>query len=1214
MDLLKLAITKPVGVTVGVILVVMFGLIGIGSIPVQLTPTVDRPIVSVTTNWAGRSPQEIIDEIVKEQEEQLKSIGNLKKMSSTTSEGTTTVTLEFFIGTNIDRSLQEVSDKLRQVPEYPEDVDEPTVEATEGDVANAITWIIIDVHPDKREKWKDFDISTLLDPIENEVKPRIERVDGIAEVNVYGGREREMRVLVDPVRLAQRGLNHIDVAEALRAENRNVSAGSIAEGKRDYRVRVLGQFTGTQDLLSTIIAYRDGGPVYLSDVAEVELGHVKRRGFVRSVGDYAIAMNASRRTGANVIEVMNGLYIALDDIEQNILPLLNPEVGDDLRLRQVYDETLYIHSAIGLVSQNLWIGGVIAAIVLLLFLRSFVATGVIALAIPISVVGTFLVLLALGRSLNVISLAGLAFAVGMVVDNAIVVLENIDRHRTLGKHPLRAAYDGGREVWGAILASTLTTIAVFIPILTIQEEAGQLFRDIALAIVASVSLSLIVSITVIPAACGRWLGHYREPTGVRKAFKNLFGLATFAGWVSRTGANIVHWLITGWRGWTLRPAIIVVLTVLSLFAAAKLMPPLDYLPAGNRNLVFGGLLIPPGYSVDQMESIAERIESRLNPYAYASEDSVAELPKIVTGFGDSEIVYEPVGIQNYFIGAFNGGMFVGGTSRQEQVVAPVGARLSQAMNSIPDAFGFAAQSSLFNRGLTGGNTIDIEISGLTLDGTLGAANALFGALGASPKYGFDSGRPLRPDPSNFNLSQPEWQVRLTPLGRELGLRTDGIGTAVRALFDGAFVGEFRTSSDNIDIRLLPEGGELDYKEQLASVPVATPAGPIVPLDTLLEFVPAEAPQAIQRIEELPSVRLLITPPEGEPIESVMADLQENYIEPLRASGAIDPTIRVRLEGTAEKLNEVRASLLGVADEEPNVAAARFGNGAGLLMVGVGLLLACVAGVRAITRKKLRLLYGSAGALLLFGTLAVLFVGLGDNPQFMTARFIWALAVTYLLMCALFESFIYPFVIMFTVPLAIVGGFAGLRIVHDWSVANPLVQPQNLDVLTMLGFIILIGVVVNNAILIVHQSLNLMRGQGETRVTNESSEPLPMSRAIAEAVRTRMRPVFMSTLTSVGGMLPLVLFPGAGSELYRGLGSVVVGGLLVATFFTLLLVPLLFSLVLDMRLALRESLRSNTDPPTGPDGAPREASFEERTRSISEILEPAMARGDARPAT
>lgn len=1189
MDIVAWAIKRPVSVAVGVMLVVMFGLIGLGAIPIQLTPTVDRPIITVTTTWPGRSPQEVVDEITREQEKRLKNVANLKRMRSTSQEGLATISLEFYLGTDIGRALQEVSDSLRQVPAYPAEVDEPIIKAAEGASENAIAWIIIDLKPEARARHPDYDITTVYDALDKEVKPYLERIDGVAEVNIYGGREREVRVQLDPLRLSQRRLSPLDVIEALRAENRNVSAGTIAEGKRDYRVRVTGQFVTAEDILGAVIAYRDGKPVYVRDVGDAEIGYKKHRGFVRSLGAPCIAMNVIRQSNANVVEVMAELRARLEEVRSDILPLLtaaapgqSADVGPDLRMRQVYDETTYIDSAIDLVLNNLWQGGLIAVLVLLLFLRSTAATGLIAIAIPISVIGTFLVMVAFGRTLNVISLAGLAFATGMVVDNAVVVLENIYRRLQVGDAPRQAAYRGGKEVWGAILASTLTTIAVFIPVLTIKEEAGQLFRDISLAIAASVTLSLIVSITVIPSAAARVI---RRPPNIEAPGTSrllhhwhiLFGLAPLLARAVRALGDLVFWASTGWRAWTLRPVIVAAMAAGSILGMRALIPPLDYLPTGNRNLVFGGLLIPPGYSVEQQTRIAERLEAIVGPYvapdAGAGDNlnvarDTSELPPIPRfdpAAGKPLPPFDPVRIENFFIGAFGGAMFAGAVSADEEVVIPVGQLLTNAMNTIPDAFGGARQAGIFATGADGGNSVNVEISGPHLDRVIAAAQMVFAT--AAQTYGYGN---VRPSPANFNLTQPEWRVVLNDRGRELGLTTRDIGTAVRGLFDGAFVDDFRLGAETVDLVVVPIGGELPYKELLASTPIATPAGPIVPLDSVVTLIEASAPQEISRVEELPAVTIQVTPREGSSVEEVVADLRDNIIAQARAAGLIDPTMRIRYEGTAAKLDEVTSAMFGRADGTPPdrgwrravlwlsclIAAAGVAVGAYTLFVGA----------RRRSRPGGRLgpyAAGALGALLMAVAVGGLFFGLAHHPHLATARFVWALLVTYLLMSALFESFLYPLVIMFSVPLAIVGGFAALRLLHEWTLRIPWQAPQQLDVVTMLGFVILIGTVVNNAILLVERALQNMRPSD----FGDDAPPMEPLAAIAQSVRERARPIFMTTLTTVGGMTPLVVAPGAGSEMYRGLGAVVLGGLLVSTVFTLLLVPLVFSLVIQMREGL-----------------------------------------------
>jgi len=1176
-DVIRIAIQRPVTVTVGAILVVMFGLIALGAIPIQLTPTIDRPIIRVSTAWPGRSPQEIVDEITREQEKQLKNVTNLKDMQSISQEGTATITLEFYIGTDIDRALQEVSDALRQVPEYPEDVEEPVIDATEGAEESAITWMILDLKPGTEAKHPGFDIAQLYDAVDRQIKPYLERIDGVAEVNIYGGREREVQVLVNEVALAQRGLNHLHLIDALRAENENVSAGTIAEGKRDYRVRVTGQFQSESDVLDTVIAYRDGKPVFVRDVAEVRFDYQKLRGFVRSFGKPSLALNCLQQTGSNVMRIMEDVRERVEEINSDFLPRLHPEVGPDLRLRIVYDETDYIRAAIDLVVNNVWFGGLLSALALLLFLRSLRATLIISLAIPISIIGTFMVMALLGRSFNVVSLAGLAFATGVVVDNGTVVLENIYRRLQAGDSAFEAAHRGGREVWTAILASTLTCVGVFIPILTIQDEAGQLFRDISLAVVVSVLISLPISITLVPTAAAHWIRsradiESKNPTVHR--IQDLFGLVP---WLSkqtgRFGSGVL-WLMSGWRAWSVRPLLIIAMTVLSLWGSFKLMPPLDYLPLGNQNLAFGILFIPPGYSNEHKIKVAERVEEVVKPYAEVDMNdpsAMAALPPIpVLGFGGPTGAppFDPVPVKNFFVVGFAGGMFAGAQSEDPQRVIPVAQLISNAMQGIPDAFGFAAQTSIFGSGAGGGNTVDIEVSGPDLDRVLAASSMMEGMLRGQGYFN------VQPNPQNYNLKQPEWQIEVNRRGRELGLRTQAVGTAVRALFDGAFVDDFLLDGDMVDMVLLPSGGRLDYKEQLATIPIATPAGPVVPMESVVDVSSRLAPQDILRVEELPSVTLRVVPPQHETVEQVMTKVREAVIAPVERAGMIDQSMRINLKGTARKLDEVRAALFGSRDPDARVSGVQKGViGVAVVLAVLGMVVGVRASVRAIRTREGKYVYAAIGAMLIGLALAGLIGGLAWQPQLITARFIWALAVTYLLMCALFESFLYPLVIMFSVPLAIVGGFAALRIVHDWTSSIPTMQPQNLDVLTMLGFIILVGTVVSNAILLVEQALNFMHPER----FGARERPLPAIEAIAESVRTRIRPIFMTTLTTITGLIPLVVSPGAGSEMYRGLGAVVLGGLLVSTVFTLVLVPLAFSVTLQMGEGLRALFAGRSSP-------------------------------------
>ncbi|MEM1447088.1 MAG: efflux RND transporter permease subunit [Planctomycetota bacterium] len=1098
MDIIRFAISNPVKVTVGVILTVLFGVLSLTTIPIQLTPNVDEPVITIETNWTGRSPEEIEREIIEEQEEYLKSLGGLKKMTAEASTGSATITLEFFIGTDIKDARIRVSDKLREVPAYPDDVDEPIITDADADASKAIAWVIFDSTD------PDFDMQSLYDFADDRVKPMLERVPGVSRINVYGGREREVHVRVDPASLAERGVTFNELRSALQFENVNVSAGDLEDGIRDVRVRTIGQFDALDQIENTVVRYDEAGPIRIKDLGDAVQTLEKRRSFVRANGQSALAINAIRETGSNVMDVMAGLREQIAFCNENILPTYEQD-RYGLHMRQVYDETIYITDAINLVQSNLIIGGTLAALVLLVFLGKIRPTLIIALAIPVSVLGTFVVMTGAGRNLNVISLAGMAFAVGMVVDNAIVVLENIDRHIHMGKTPRRAAYEATKEVWGAILASTLTTLAVFIPVLTVQEEAGQLFFDISLAICGAVALSLIVSITVIPAASARWLRAIKTHADGTLKPQLADRIAGAFAWLPKGYSNLIH-RVTDRGGFTvvLRILVIAAFTLASLGGAWLLMPPTSYLPNGNQNLIFGIMLTPPAYNIDQAQFIGERIEPGIAPYWEVDtiEEATAIAPVMNFQSGQPYEAVPPV--DNYFFVRFGSIIFMGASSQDKELVQPLSTILTQSMMGIPGSFGFAFQRSIFGRGISGTSGIDVELLGSDLDRLRQSAEAVYMTL--APRYGFDK---VQPDPLNFNLSGPEVQFRPDPIRTgDLSINTQDLGLAMRSLVDGLEIGDYRLSGESIDLLLTKHPDFELTTDQLPTTPLAVLDSDgqtrVLPISALGDFVPTTAPQQINRIDTQRSITFSVTPPPEVPLAVAVEDI-ENTIAELSAQGQIDPTVVARTAGSADKLSEVRGALLG--------------NWTGFNLESIGSLL--------------------------------------------SSRMFLAVLIVFLVMAALFESFLYPLVILFAVPLATVGGFLGLAIMHTFNPA------QQLDTLTMLGFVILIGVVVNNAILIVHQALNFMRPRKEETSPGvfEDIEPMEPREAIRESVRTRIRPIFMTTTTSVCGMLPLVLMGGSGSELYKGLGSVVVGGLLVATVFTLVVVPLLFSLVVSARQKL-----------------------------------------------
>ncbi len=1044
MKLVDSAIRYPVSVTVGVLLVVLFGMLALFSIPVQLIPDVDVPQAVVTTVWPGASPEEIETEIVQKQEEQLKSLEGLVEMTSESRQSSGMVRLRFQVGADQESLLMRVNNALQQVPRYPQNALKPVITSRDPFEQQAIAWLVLLALPGA-----DVDIEFERQFAEDVVKPAIERVDGVAVANVYGGRGRELHVTVDPQKLALRGLNLVQVAAALDAENRDVSAGDFDEGKRSYVVRTVGEYTSPEQVGDVVLAWREDAPIYVRDVATVALGYADPDAVMRQRGEPSMAFAVLRRQGSNALSIMADLRVTVERLNRGQLA----EKG--MALSIAFAESDYIDRAISLVQRNILIGGLLAVAVLFLFLRSVSSTMVIGLAIPVSVVATFLVMRALGRNINVVSLAGMAFAVGMIVDASIVVLENIYRHQEMGKNRRQAALDGATEVWGAVLASVLTTVVVFLPVLFVQDEAGQLFRDIAVAVSSAVLISLLVSITLIPSMAARVLSTAKQPQGESTPGT----LSQLGNRVTRGIAGFVYQLS---GSVAMRVVAVVVLTGGALMGAFALMPETEYLPTGNQNFAFGLLIPPPGYNPNEYVEMADHVEEQLGVYWQTKPGDP----------GEADLDGPP--IEHFFFVSFPAGAFMGGIGYQEYAdrtseLVPV---LQRVLSTIPGTFGIVQQPSIFQRGAEAGRAIDVELTGPDLGRLLEMGSRVFGAV-----RGTMAGAQAQPIPS-LDLGNPE--VRVVPdreRAAQLGLTAQDIGFALNALVDGVKVSEYQYEGKAIDLVLRGTPLYASRSQDIEGLNIATPSGRVVSIGDVSRVFETTGPTQVNHSERQRTVTIQVVPSQSQPLEAAMRHIEDQILAPMRADGSLVAPYQAELAGTADKLTSARQAL--------------------------------------------------------------------------QSNFLLALLVTYLLMAALFESFVYPLVILFSVPFAAVGGFVGL-----WLV-NAFVAPQSLDVIAMMGFVILIGIVVNNAILIVHQTLNYIRGKG-----------LGHREALRDAVADRIRPIFMSTLTSVMGMAPLVLVTGAGSEIYRGLGSVVVGGLAVSTLFTLFLVPAVFSLVMDARAAVR----------------------------------------------
>ena len=703
------------------------------------------------------------------------------------------------------------------------------------------------------------------------------------------------------------------------------------------------------------------------------------RGGVSQNASPSIAMNVAAEPGANVVRVLNDVKQVVADLQRSHL------TPAGLTMVQVSDDTVYINQSVRMVVTNLLLGMLLATSVLWWFFRRFRATMMVAVAIPLCLCFAFLVLDVAGRSLNVISLAGLAFATGMVLDAAIVVLENIVRQREQGREAMEASDRGATQVWGALLASTATSYRL-LGERVMQDRHISWWRNAA---------DFVMKLTETPRR--RW------------------------SWIAG-------------------------LTLVPLLIGALLIPPADYLPEGNRNSLFGFIQSPPGMGPETVQAeIIDVINERVRPYLSGAK--------------------EPA-ISDIFVGQFGSGVFMGLSAADPDEIDEVLEVInSEVLSGFPDTFGRAGRRAIF--GGRGGRNIEVDLQAGSFSDLIEAGQIGFGVISQALP-----GASIRPDPG-LELAEPE--LRLIPDDRriaELGFTRGDVATIIRAFGSGAFLGEYFDGDQRLNVIL--RGERWNTPEELMSMPIATPSGRLATLGELARLERTAGPNQIRRVDRKRTLTLRVTPPSGMPMETALETLRAQAEPAIRA--ALPPDGVITYRGTAEALGETLRNLAG--------------------------------------------------------------------------SFLLAVVILYLLITALFRSFKDSLLVLMTIPMATIGGIVALRLVD-------LVFGQAMDMLTMIGFVILLGLVVNNAILLVY------------RARDGEREGLDRREAVRQAVGLRLRPILMSTFTSLFGMLPLLLLPGAGTELYRGLAAVIVGGLAVSTLFTLVLLPSL--------------LRINEEPASRPVG-------------------------------
>lgn len=1014
-------VARPYTVAVAVLVSVLFSALSIQKIPVQLKPTVDVPRISVRTGFRGAGAIEVEEQVTRELEDVLQRVERLEKLTSTSSDGQSEIVLEFPYGADLQAAVVDVLNKLTRVPSLPPEADEPQVEITSEPGPNAVMWISLQ---------SPYDPARVRRVLTDEIQPRLERVQGVSGLFIAGGSEREIQVRVSPERMVGAGVSFADLGAALRRGNLNVRGGSVETAERQLVVRTLGRAPSADGLASLVIREEpDGGRIRLGDLAVVVDATRETTDFVSINGTPGISVGVQRRTGANVVATIQGVDEAAQEINTGFR-----NRGLAIELVPVYRETTYIDAAIDFVLGNLWVGALLAIVVLMLFLWSPRSVLFIALAIPTSLITVFPVLLVLGRSLNVISLAGIAFASGMVVDNAICVLENIYRHVEMGKDRVRAAIDGGKEIWGGVLASTLTTVAVFAPIVLGADEASQTFVDIALAISASVTISLVVSLTVVPVLCALWGPKPRKVYDPEAPVMD-----EDPGFLGRVYGRAVGWLIARRPGGASLRLGVVAIFVAACLATLPMLPSAEYLPSGNRNLIFFFATPVPGTNPEAAMRNMRPLEQFLLAQPETDRVFLVNRP----GFNGGGCTLKPGFDDAKTLAAFYG-----------RVWGPSSA-LAGFLFVVP------IRSSIFN---DPGKQFDVELSGPDFALLERGSRDLKSRLERIP--GITSVR------SSLITGRPELHVEVDRTKAEaVGLSVADVGDVVETAIAGRRHTLLIDGGRDVDVNVLIPPERVRSEEDLLALPFVGPRGTPLNLAQVASVTRRGGPLSVRRLERQRNVLLTVNIAQSAPLQRVVDQVENEVFPPV--SGSLGPAYTLGLGGAADKLRTTLASL--------------------------------------------------------------------------TSGFLVSILLIYLLLVALFRSWISPLIILVTVPLAMAGGIVGISIAHDASGGQ-----AGFDVIAMLGFIILAGIVVNNAILIVHQTNNL-------RLTG-----LPPREALLTSCSTRLRPILMSVITTVVGMWPLAAGGGAGSELYQGLGAIMVGGLTVSTLFTLFLVPALMALGYDAK--------------------------------------------------
>ena len=1037
MFITKTAIKRGVTFMMIYVIAVGFGLFSLSQLRVDLWPQLDFPVVAVITQYTGVGPFDIENVVTRPIEETVASVQNVKTVSSTTRQGLSLIMLEFEWGTDMDQAEIDVRNYLDFIREYlPDDVTEPMVFAFDPSMQPIGFYALgSDVHG----------LAELRRISELELEPRLERIPGVASASTTGGLQREIKVLADPTRMKAHSISIQQIEAALQMNNMQLPSGWVEDKEREFTIQTLGEYTSIEQIENTAVMSMGGSVIHIKDVADVEDGFVESRQRVWINGKPAVILILQRSSDANTVAVTREL--------NNRLPNIMAELPKGIELEAVYEQAQFINRSMSNLGTTAIEAIFLAVLVLLFFLRNIRSSFIVALSIPISMIVTFAVMDQAGLTLNMISMAGLALAVGLLVDNSIVVLESIFRHREMGKSAREAADVGTNEVAMAITASTLTTVSVFVPILFVPGIAGEMFNDMVVTICFSLAASLIVALTLVPLLASRILKVRDNQKGGNDRLQQLAD--RIGGWIDRLRdfyLGILDWSIAHRKTMIWSTLAVLVLSIGLLATRGG-----EFLPESDMGFLQLAVDRSPGTSLPAMEESVKQLSEIV-------DENVPESEMVYVNFGQGEGMFAA-----FSASASNQGeVMVRLTSRSERKrnLEEIQNDLTEKVKVIPDMevrFEDRGAEAFFG----GGGDIAIEIFGHDLDVAEALANEVVKRV--------ESVEGVSDTEISVQEAAPELRIELDRQRiADLGLSTAQIGQVISSSVLGSVVTRYRDAGDEYDIRVQLKKEARENEADLENILVMTPAGKQIPLRSIATIGYGIAPTVIDREDQERKVSVAITV-SGRDLRKTTSDVQKVLKEV-----AVPNDFRMEIGGAAEDMME------------------------SFLYLGVAFLV--------------------------------------------------AMLLTYMVMASQFESLMDPFIILFTIPLSIIGVSLGL-----------FLTGTTLSVMSLIGIIMLVGIIVNNGIVLVDY-INQLRERG-----------LSMTEAIHEAGSARMRPVIMTALTTILAMTPLALGLGESGENWAPMARSVIGGLTVGTILTLVVVPVIYASIetgVLKRKAKREEKRQN----------------------------------------